>query len=142
MVKKMRRVSVAAALLVALALAVPASAASWRTYGSLRGDGSQGTSVSTLAPEVEDIQLGIYTYGQSRTIHYRGWWYCWRGSDAGSRSKDGRIKTQPRTWKWINLRVSNTRMDACNLGGSAIDLHGSTIPVMSGTHHKIKLRVR
>lgn len=34
------------------------------------------------ATNVEDIQLGIYTYGRSRTMRWDGDWYCLRGTSS------------------------------------------------------------
>lgn len=58
MVANMRRASLTIALLLVLALAVPASAATWRTYGTVRAGGGGETSASTAAADVDDIQLG------------------------------------------------------------------------------------
>ena len=135
MKRKMKRLGWLTALLLVVALAVPASAATWRGYGSTRANAGWSTFVSTGAPNVEDIQLGIYTYGKGRTVEWNGDWYCLKGSSTRSRSKSGTVTTRARTWKWINLRSSSTRMDECAFSGGAQ-------PTSFTGSHKIRLRVR
>lgn len=135
MAKGTKRVSSMVVLMLVFALAVPASAATWRTYASLRANAGWSTFGSTAASSVEDIQLGIYTYDASKRMEWDGDWYCSKGWSSSSRSKSGTVTTSPRTWKWINLRASSTRMDECNFSGSAN-------PANYSGSHKIRLRVR
>ena len=135
MVANMRRASLTIALLLVLALAVPASAATWRTYGTVRAGGGGETSASTAAADVEDIQLGIYTYGTARTMRWAGYWDCWSGANISSREKAGTVTTRSRAWTWINVRASRTRTDVCEFRGRAY-------PADYTGRHKIKLRVR
>lgn len=133
--KRARRISVMAALLMVLALAVPASAASWRTYGTVRADAGNGAATSTVATAVEDVRLGIYTYGTGRRMQYDAYWGCSQGDATASRSKTGTVTTRPRTWKWVTVRASSRRMDRC-------DLWASAHPATATGRTKIKLQVR
>lgn len=126
-------------LLLVLALtllAVPASAASWRNYASVRANGGNYASGYTSARTVQDIQLGIYTYGSSATVDWDGSWSCYTSNygSYGSRSKSGHITTSPRTWKWIDLRSSSTTRWECTFDGSAVPRNRASV--------KIKLRVK
>lgn len=132
--KTMRRISLMALLLAMLALAVPASAASWRTYATARADGGRGPSVATTARNVEDIQLGIYTYDAGRNVGYEAYWSC--PADRPPREQYGGVKTKPNRWTWVNLRASNTPTKVCSLSAGAV-LDGA-----SDGRYKISLRVR
>jgi hypothetical protein len=124
-----------------LGLAVPASAASWRTYGTVRTDAVAGTNAnyeftalaSGVAKDAKDIQLGVYTFGSSRTVRWEAEFYCEKGTSSVSREKAGRVTTSPNTWKWVNIRANATRMTFCDVWVYATPSSGAA---------KVSFRVR
>jgi hypothetical protein len=122
------------ALLLVVALAAPASAATWRNYGSVRADSGWYTMASGSANNTSQIQVGIYTYGRARTVEYDWDWFCEKGGNFKSNSKYGlKTTTQARTWKWVTIRNAT-------YGGWDCDFTASAHPPAGA--HRLKVRVR
>lgn len=110
----MKRLTVVLAIVLAFGLAVPASAATWRGYASVRSDRGVGAVAGGTANKVADIQIGVYTYGRARTVTWDASFFCARGANTSSRDKSGQVTTTARTWTWIWVRNGRAVQDFCD----------------------------
>lgn len=107
-----RRLGMLAVLLV-LGSAVPASAASWRNYGTVHSDGSPSWSIiSGTARSVRDIQLGFYTPEDGLTLEVSWYRECNRLDGSPNPGAYVHRSGQPITttagaWTWIYIRDSD-----------------------------------
>jgi hypothetical protein len=129
----MRRLLFVLVFVVVLGLAVPASAASWRTYANVRSDRGITALASGAAGDTRDIQIGVYTFGSSRSVKWEAEFYCQNASSSVSRTKRGTVTTSANTWKWINVRANAARMTYCDMWGYATPASGAV---------KLAIRVR
>jgi hypothetical protein len=115
----MKRVFVLTAFLLVFALALPASSATWRTYGAVRSDRGAPAILGGTAKSTTDIQLGLYSYSKGRYIQWDADFTCWRGSNYTSRSKSGKKWVPANTWRYITIRDASSQSDECDVGGFA-----------------------
>jgi hypothetical protein len=129
----MRKLVFVLAFVLVLGLAVPASAASWRGYASVRSDRGITALAAGAANNTKDIQIGVYTYGTGRAVQWEATFWCEKGSTSVSRTKSGTVTTSARTWKWINVRANASLMDFCDVTALATPSAGAV---------RLKIRVR
>jgi hypothetical protein len=110
----MKRLTIVLALVLALGLAVPASAVTWRGYADVRADRGGLAYAGGTANKVTDIRLGIYTYATGRTVSWEAIFTCFTGANYFSRTKSGTVTTTAGTWKWILIRDGSAAQDYCD----------------------------
>jgi hypothetical protein len=109
-----KRLTLVLALVLALGLAVPASAVTWRGYADVRADRGSFAYAGGTANNVTDIRLGIYTYSTGRTVYWEALFTCVTGPNLFSREKSGNVTTTAGTWKWILIRDGSAAQDYCD----------------------------
>jgi hypothetical protein len=126
----MKRIATLLAFVLVFALAVPASAATWRTYANVRADQGKAAYAGGTAKDTTDIQLGIYSYGRNRYVEWQADFTCWKGTDYTSRSKSGTKWVPAGEWRYILVRDAASQSDECDISGyiypPALDDFGST----------------
>lgn len=138
--RAVRRTTVMLAMLLAVAMAVPASAAAWQTAASAVGQGdgenhqSPFTSITGSRRDVAEIQIGFKTYGRTRTVEYSYDVACWNNGDYASKYRSDLTRSvEPGAYRWVTV-WSRTRRDVCDVGVTAYMSNSSTL--------RTKIRVR
>jgi hypothetical protein len=105
-----RRMGALVAMLLVLALAVPASAATWRTIGTATAQGlaseyeSSYSSMWVGARDVADVQVGFKVYGSTRRVEYDYSVWCYDNGNSSSKSRTGLTRSvAPGGWRWVTV---------------------------------------
>jgi len=119
------------AMLLVLALAVPASAATWRTIGTATAQGlaseyeSSYSSMWVGARDVADVQIGFKVYGSTKRVEYDYSVWCYNNGNSSSKSRTGLTRSiTPGGWRWVTV-WSRTSRAVCDVDVSTnLDNYG------------------
>ena len=126
-----RRMGALVAMLLVLALAVPASAATWRTIGTATAQGlaseyeSSYSSMWVGARDVADVQIGFKVYGSTKRVEYDYSVWCYNNGNSSSKSRSGLTRSiTPGGWRWVTV-WSRTSRAVCDVDVSTnLDNYG------------------
>lgn len=126
-----RRIGALVAMLLVLALAVPASAATWRTIGTATAQGlaseyeSSYSSMWVGARDVADVQIGFKVYGSTKRVEYDYSVWCYNNGNSSSKSRTGLTRSiTPGGWRWVTV-WSRTSRAVCDVDVSTnLDNYG------------------
>lgn len=126
-----RRMGALVAMLLVLALAVPASAATWRTIGTATAQGlaseyeSSYSSMWVGARDVADVQIGFKVYGSTKRVEYDYSVWCYNNGNSSSKSRTGLTRSiTPGGWRWVTV-WSRTSRAVCDVDVSTnLDNYG------------------
>lgn len=126
-----RRMGALVAMLLVLALAVPASAATWRTIGTATAQGlaseyeSSYSSMWMGARDVADVQIGFKVYGSTKRVEYDYSVWCYNNGNSSSKSRTGLTRSiTPGGWRWVTV-WSRTSRAVCDFDVSTnLDNYG------------------
>lgn len=126
-----RRMGALVAMLLVLALAVPASAATWRTIGTATAQGlaseyeSSYSSMWMGARDVADVQIGFKVYGSTKRVEYDYSVWCYNNGNSSSKSRTGLTRSiTPGGWRWVTV-WSRTSRAVCDVDVSTnLDNYG------------------
>jgi len=126
-----RRIGALVAMLLVLALAVPASAATWRTIGTATAQGlaseyeSSYSSMWVGARDVADVQIGFKVYGSTKRVEYDYSVWCYNNGNSSSKSRSGLTRSiTPGGWRWVTV-WSRTSRAVCDVDVSTnLDNYG------------------
>jgi hypothetical protein len=129
----MRTKLVTLVLALVLALAAPASAATWRGYGSVQADDTPSwTTLSGTANDVRDIQLGFYTFEGGFPLEVSWYHQCMTPTGKRLRSGEREVTTTAGAWTWLTVHDSD-RLRDCEFYVFTRSEYGP---------HQVKVRVR
>lgn len=125
----MKRMFTLMALLLVFALAVPASAATWRNVGYSKGVGrsyaSAWAGITGQAPNVRKARIGIYNGDtRSRTIRTSRYVSCVNSNyNYTSASKDASHAVASKSWKWVTIFSRTNSWDHCEIDVDAYNFY-------------------
>lgn len=133
-------------LLLVLALAIPASAATWRNLGTATAVGNSRTfdsaspGLDVMARNARTVQVGVWqNSGRTRNFDF-DYYVTAYNAPTGSTSKSGSPSYSVRSgsWKWVTIWSKANAWDSVSVNASAYRAG-------LGSHYqglKVKVRVR
>ncbi len=110
MMRRTRRIGALAAMVLVRALAVPASAATWRTIGTATAQGlareyeSSHSSLWVGARDVAQVQIGFKVYGSTKRVQYDYSVWCYDRGNSSSKARTGVTRSvTPGGWRWVTV---------------------------------------
>ncbi|CAN5903958.1 hypothetical protein BH23ACT10_BH23ACT10_17250 [soil metagenome] len=116
-----RRGTASVTLLLTLALAAPASAATWRTVATVvaeahRAEAEPSYSLAWAgARNVSQVQVGFKVSGSARKIDYAYEVTCWHDGERSTKRRVGLSKpVEPGGFRWVTV-WSRTKSNMCDV---------------------------
>lgn len=116
-----RRGTASVTLLLVLALAAPASAATWRTVATVVAEAHRGEAVPSYslawagARDVSEVQVGFKVPGSARKVDYAYEITCWHDGAKSTKRRVGLSKSvTPGAYRWVTV-WSRTKQNMCDV---------------------------